>query len=203
MATGAYSIALGSFNIAAGDNSTTLGASNEATGINSTVMGFGNVSKSYVSVSIGQYNDSITSSNKTSWVSTDPLLILGNGLTDVNRSNAAVFYKNGNADINGYTQLGKTSEAAPAIKMKKLTTTTPVAQGGFTLIAHGITPSKILSITALVTVPGGFQIMPNHIQAGFQYTLNVDNANIALGTVAGSSGSILGMPVKILIVYEE
>jgi len=202
-ATGPYSITLGSFNLSAGDNSSSFGVNNEATGNLSMVMGLENVSKSYGSVSIGQFNDSITSSNKTSWVSTDPLLILGNGANSLSRSNAAVFYKNGNADINGYTQLGKTSEAAPAIKMKKLNTTTPAVQGGFTLIAHGIAPSKILSITALVTVPGGFQIMPNHIQAGFQYTLNVDNANIAVGTVAGSSGSILGMPVKILIVYEE
>ena len=86
---------------------------------------------------------------------------------------------------------------------KKLTLNTPNAQGAFSFIAHGVTQSKILSITALVTIPGGYQIIPNHEQAGLKYTLNVDNANIAVGTVAGNSGSILNMPVKILVTYEE
>lgn len=237
-ARGRYSLAIGKSALAGNENSIALGEFAETNALSSMAIGgnsittgdysytFGRglVSKAYGAVAIGRYNDSISSSSNTLDINSNPLLYVGNGNNNTSRSNAMVIYKNGNMDINGsanisananiagaaaitgnidvagYSQFGT---GAPSIKMKKLTATTPVAQGGFALIAHGITPSKILSITALVTVPGGYQIMPNHIQAGFQYTLNVDNANIAVGTVAGSSGSILGMPVKILIVYEE
>lgn len=216
--------AIGDGSVAYAFNSMAIGHNNSATGDYSSSLGTGLVSKAYNSIAIGRYNDSISTSSNTLDLSTNPILYVGNGNNSTNRSNAMVIYKNGNMDINGnvdisgntnmagtatvtgntdiggFTQLGTGS---PSIKMKKLVTTSPAAQGGFTLIAHGLTQSKILSITALITVPGGFQIIPNHIQAGFQYTLNVDNANIAVGAVNGNSGNILSMPVKILIVYEE
>jgi hypothetical protein len=204
----ADSIGLGSF--ASGDEtkatgyvSSATGGSTVASGNFSMAMGRYTVAKAYSSVAMGDYNDFKASSNPTTWVATDPLLILGNGTSFAATSNALVVYKNGNTDISGYTQLGKTTDGSPAIKIKKLTLNTSGSQGVCTFIAHGLTQSKILSISGLATVPGGFQIIPNHIQAGFQYTLNVDNANIAVCTVAGNSGSILNATVKIVIVYEE
>lgn len=218
-----YSIALGEFAEANAFGSMAIGGNSSSTGDYSSTFGRGLVSKAFGSVAIGRYNDSISTSNNNLDINSNPLLYVGNGNNNNSRSNAMVIYKNGNMDINGsvdisanasiagaaaisgnidvagYTQLGT---GAPSIKMKKLTAISPAAQGGFTLVAHGVTASKILSITALITV-AQFQILPNHIQPGFQYTLNVDGNNIAIGAVNGSSGSILGMPVKILIVYEE
>jgi Head domain of trimeric autotransporter adhesin len=204
-AKGDLSTALGFSTSATGEISTAMGSATFALGDNSFAIGNGVIAQSYSSVAMGEYNDFITTSNPTTSVPNDPLLILGNGVGApfIVRSNALVVYKNGNTDINGYTQLGKTTDGSPAIKIKKLTLNTSGSQGVCTFIAHGLTQSKILSISGLATVPGGFQIIPNHIQAGFQYTLNVDNANIAVCTVAGNSGSILNATVKIVIVYEE
>jgi hypothetical protein len=202
-ADGYNSIAFGSSTIADGINSTAMGLSTTASGNYSTTMGLGTVSKSLGSLAIGLFNDSIATSSTTTTVLTDPVFYIGNGVSNISRSNAFVVYKNGNTDISGYTQLGKLTDGAPAIKMKKLTLNTSASQGACTFVAHGLTQSKILSISGLATVAGGFQILPNHLQAGFQYTLNVDNTNIAVCTVAGNSGSILNATVKIVVVYEE
>lgn len=201
-ASGTNSTAMGNATNASGAISTAMGILTQASGNYSTAMGINSNSKPYASLVIGQYNDSIASSSKTSWIPTDPLFILGNGTADNARTNAVIVYKNGNTDINGYTQLGKTSEAAPSIKMKELVVNTSGTQGLSTLVAHGVTASKIISLSALVTV-GNFQILPNHSQTGFQYWCNVDGANIAITTVTGNSGSILNLPVKILITYKE
>ena len=214
IANGVNSIALGQYTRTNGYASTGFGREAIATGTYSmagnyatsasgdVASSFGRftVARSFASLAIGQYNDSIASSNTGSWVTTDPLFILGNGSSTNSRSNALVVYKNGNTDINGYTQLG---EVAPAIKIKKLTVNTPSVQGAFNFVAHGLTQSKIISITGLATIPGGFQIIPGQEQAGYKYTVNSDNGNIAVGTVVGSSGSILNMPVTIVITYEE
>jgi autotransporter adhesin len=202
-ADGQYSTAMGSGTFASGIASTAIGQFTKSIGTATTAMGWGSIAKALSSTAIGSFNDSIITSNPTTWVTTDPLLIIGNGTANNARSNALVVYKNGNTDINGYTQLGKPTEGSPGIKVKKLTLNTSGSQGVCTFVAHGLTQSKILSISGLATVSGGFQIIPNHIQAGFQYTLNVDNANIAVCTVAGSSGSILNATVKIVVVYEE
>lgn len=217
------SIAIGDGSSASAFESTAMGYQSSATGDFSVAIGAGLVSKAIYSMAVGRYNDSIATAQNTLDVSTNPVFYVGNGTGHTNRSNAMVVYKNGNMDINGsvdvaanatiagaaaitgnldvggFSQLGT---GAPSIKMKKLTATSPAAQGGFTFVNHGVTPSKILSITALITV-AQFQILPNHLQTGFQYTLNVDGNNIAIGAVNGNSASILNMPVKILIVYEE
>lgn len=197
---GDFSTAMGQGSKANGLASTAMGASTSAVGSYSTSMGYLTYAKAFGSLSIGQFNDSIITANPINWVPSDPLFYIGNGTADNARHNAIVVYKNGNTDINGYTQLG---EVAPAIKIKKLTVNTPSVQGAFNFVAHGLTQSKIISITGLATIPGGYQIISGQEQAGYKYTLNSDNGNIAVGTVAGSSGSILNMPVTIVITYEE
>ncbi len=203
IASGIASFAAGKRTVASGHWSTAMGEFTQASGQDATALGESTIAKAYGSLSIGTYNNEIATSSQNAWVSSDPIFIIGNGIGPLNRTNAVVTYKNGNTEHNGFTRLGKVSEAAPIIKMKKLTVNTPNAQGLFNFVAHGLNESKILSISALVVVPGGYQLLPNHEQAGFKYTLNMDNANIAVGTVAGNSGNILDMPVKILITYEE
>jgi Head domain of trimeric autotransporter adhesin len=202
-ASGESSFAMGYTTTAFGEGALSSGYDTKAQGNYSTTMGILTKAKAYASIAMGRENDTIAGSNPTLWVNTDPLFILGNGNGTGTLSNALVVYKNGNTDISGYTQLGKPTEGSPAIKVKKITLNTSGSQGVCTFGAHGLTQSKILSISGLATVAGGFQILPNHLQAGFQYTLNVDNANIAVCTVAGSSGSILNATVKIVVVYEE
>lgn len=49
---------------------------------------------------LGSFNSPIAGVNPTSWVATDPLFVIGNGQTDVLRSNAMVIQKNGVININ-------------------------------------------------------------------------------------------------------
>ena len=212
-ASGTYSTAFGSNTNASGGISTAMGLGTTASGDVTTTMGFETIASSYASLSLGRFNDNINTSSFNTWVVTDPLLIIGNGTSNVARSNAFVVYKNGNTDINGYTQLGKSSEGAPAIKQKKIigfNTPFSANPNSFTFVPHGVNASKILSISVLVTAPGGFDILPHSPDAGAIYTVNTDptgggaGPSIAIGVKSAvQSGNVMGRPIKILITYEE
>jgi hypothetical protein len=100
IASGSFSFAKGSYSEAVGYNSTAMGASAKASGRNSTSIGTGTNAKSFSSVCIGQYNDSISTSSSTTWVGSDPALIIGNGASHNARSNAFIIAKNGETAIN-------------------------------------------------------------------------------------------------------
>lgn len=212
-ASGRSSTAMGTGNLAIGHNSTTLGQATEAHGEASLSSGYRTYAKSYASVVLGQYNEKFLASNDSIWVSSDPLLILGNGTTEASRSNAIVVYKNGNADINGYTQLGKSSEGAPAIKQKKITgyfTPTTANPNSFTFIPHGLNSSKILSISVLVNIVGNYDVLPHSPETGSIYLVNTDpiggglGPSIAVGVKSAvQSSSVMGRPIRVLITYEE
>lgn len=99
-ASGYISTAMGYNTEASGSYSTAMGYDTKASGVRSTAIGSNTRASAYGSLSIGQYNDSIISSNKTNWVATDPVFIIGNGLTDIARSNALTILKNGKTGIN-------------------------------------------------------------------------------------------------------
>ena len=86
--TGAYgnfSLSTGLFTIARGNVSTSLGAHT--------------IARAYGSLAIGRYNDSLISSNPTSWIDTDPIFMIGNGSSNIDRKNAMIVLKNGNTGI--------------------------------------------------------------------------------------------------------
>jgi len=94
-ASGISSNALGGFNQATGDYSTSIGSYTEASGVNSTALGTVTLARSFSSVALGMWNDTIAGSSRDSWVPSDPLLTVGNGLGNSSRSNALTVYKNG------------------------------------------------------------------------------------------------------------
>jgi len=217
-ATGTYSVAMGEVTVASGESSTALGTATRATnqystslnygttadGIASTAMGYRSKSRAYASVSIGSFNDTIASSNKNSWIATDPLVYIGNGSDNSHLSNAMVVYKNGNTDINGFTSLGNSSEAAPAIKMKKLTGVSAGAQNTWVNIAHGLTLSKIISVNVILAVPGFVNVPPAYTyNAGYEYQYQVAASNIVVINTNGNSANILNKNFTVLITYEE
>lgn len=204
-ATGNYSFSQGNGTRALGNQSASFGNSSVASGDNSLVAGLSNTSRSYASFTIGRFADSIITSSKNSWVDTDPLLILGNGTATNARNNAAVFYKNGNANISGYTQLGTVADGAPAIKMKKLTTTSSSSQGGVVTVAHGLNRAKILGVHVLLTYAAGVADIPGPYLdvAGYEYNWQVTSTDINIYNKTGNSANILSKPVRILITYEE
>ena len=84
-AIGRYAVAQGSMSIARGDWSVALGVETEA--------------RPYASVALGRYNTVTGSSG--SWISTHPVLVVGNGSNASSRSNCFTLLKNGNLTIAG------------------------------------------------------------------------------------------------------
>ncbi|MES2429822.1 MAG: hypothetical protein V4556_02730 [Bacteroidota bacterium] len=218
LASGSRSTAMGAGAIASSSNSVAIGFNSRATGLSSVAIGgeteaqsFGSIAigqgttaRSYGSFAAGWYNDSIITSDKSSWVLTDPLFYLGNGSSSANCTNALVIYKNGNADINGFTRLGKVSENAPSIKTKMLTGTTAASQGAWADIAHGVTRSKILSVNIIVKVPTFTDMPPSYtFYSGYQYDYHISNSNIVILNSPANSSLILSKAMTVLITYME
>jgi len=99
-AIGINAASFGDHTKAVGDNSIASGIDGRSTGANSVTMGVGTRSRAFASLTIGQYNDSIAISSANTWISTDPVFIIGNGLTDNSRSNALTVLKNARTGIN-------------------------------------------------------------------------------------------------------
>jgi hypothetical protein len=99
-ASGNGNMAFGSFAFADGSvRAIAIGESTRASGNNSTAIGTGTIANAYYSVALGYYNSPINTANATSWVSTDPLLYIGNGQSAGSPSNAMVIQKNGVVNI--------------------------------------------------------------------------------------------------------
>ena len=109
----------------------------------------------------------------------------------------------GDLDVGGFTTLGDDA-GAPVIKMKKLTGTTGALEGADLSIVHGLTLSKIVSVTVLVEASSTFFVPPsytNDAEYGYNYYLTSTGVNIYLSP--GNSGNILNKAVKIIITYEN
>lgn len=104
-ASGKYSSALGEFTLAEGIGAMAWGRSTTASGIYSTALGFNTISRAYGSLMIGQYNQEFSNSSLTTWVATDPVFMIGNGTSNITRSNAFTILKNSKTGINTATPL--------------------------------------------------------------------------------------------------
>jgi hypothetical protein len=114
-ASGWTSTSMGSGTTASGNTSTVMGGGTTASGENSTAMGHGTTASGYASTAmgsnttapssyetvIGRYNTDYTptSPNSWSWSEGDRLFVVGNGSSNVHRSNALTILKNGNTGI--------------------------------------------------------------------------------------------------------
>lgn len=107
-----------------------------------------------------------------------------------------------NLAVDGFTTLGNTS--SPAIKMKKITGTTGAAEGDDITISHGLTLSKIISVSVIVEASSSLHIHPaftNQVEHNYNWYLT--STAIRIWNSPSQSGSILSKPVKILITYEQ
>lgn len=105
VASGIKSTAMGDDTRATGNSATAMGYNTTASGSASIAIGNSTTSRAYASLALGQFNDSIASSSQFSWVATDPLFIIGNGISNVSRNNAITILKNGKMGINTSTPL--------------------------------------------------------------------------------------------------
>lgn len=98
IASGESSTAMGDYAIASEYASTAMGLNTIASGVASTAMGVGTTANSYFLFTIGSYNDTTYSTDKHSWVPTDPLFEVGNG-QEYEGNNALTILKNGTTYI--------------------------------------------------------------------------------------------------------
>jgi hypothetical protein len=226
-AGGEASVALGRYALASGFAALATGANTRANGIRATAMGhltiasgtnsfstgYSTKAKGYCTTVVGMYNDSLLTTDQTAITDTTPLFIVGNGSGYATPGNAMVVYKsgitelNGEADINGdinidgFTKLGSSS---PNIKMKKLTGISASSQNAWVNIAHGLTLSKILSVSIIMTIPSFVNLAPSYTyQPGYEYQYQIAAANIVVINSTANSSNILSKSFTILITYEE
>ena len=95
IALGDYSVSIGTSTIAKGSGAVAMGGTTTASGSGSTSIGLNTIAKPYVSLVIGQYNDTTLCYSQTEMNVLDPILIIGNGLSTDQRSNALTVYKDG------------------------------------------------------------------------------------------------------------
>ena len=98
---GSNAIAIGTSVEALGDGSIGLGNQTSSIGTNSIVIGNTSVALSRDQITLGTWNERDLTGNPTSWVTTDRLLVVGNGTGSMALSNALVMLKNGNTTLNG------------------------------------------------------------------------------------------------------
>jgi|GEM_PF-1559510 len=104
-------------------------------------------------------------------------------------------------EVNGFTKLGSN---APAIKNLKLTGTTASMQGSQIGIAHGLSSSKILSVSVMVEWSAGQWIPASYgASGGYEFDFFVSTTGVQVINKSANSVNILSKPVKILITYEE
>lgn len=200
-ASGFASTAIGGSTTASATNATAMGYNTLANGYASTATGYFTTSKAYASLAIGQYNDTLAGSSTTSWVATDPVLTIGNGAGPSNLGNAMTVYKNGNADLNGYTRLGASADGSPRIKIKKLTTTLNGTANGS--VAHGLTESKILGLQVKVTNQFNSLVFNGNNIANNAFNAFVNAGSVVISPIAGNANDLVNRPATIIITYEE
>lgn len=203
-AMGHNSSAIGHNALTEGQYSTAVGYDVISRGSVSLATGMGTVSRAYASTAMGRFNDTLTTENPDNWNAFDRLFTIGNGTANNARSSALVILKNANTDISGYTRLGAVADGAPRIKVKKLTGTTAASQGANVLIPHGLTLSKILSVSIIVETNATSQHPPNYtITAGHEYEYVLVTSSISITNKNANSANILSKPMRILVTYEE
>jgi hypothetical protein len=112
---------------------------------------------------------------------------------------------NGNVKVSGFTTLGNDA-SAPRIKMKTLTSTTGSTQGGVNSpdMNHGVTASKIISVSVFVDYGFNFFVPPGFVAApGEQYDYQITGSKIETFNHPTNSINILNKPIKVVITYIE
>ena len=96
-ASGSHSAAFGGYTTASGHRSVSFGTRTTASGSHSAAFGYSTTAQPYSSFVIGKHNE--ISGTKTSWITTEPLFVIGNGADASNLNNAVTVLKNGNVGI--------------------------------------------------------------------------------------------------------
>lgn len=119
-ASGKYALSAGWNTNASRDGAVALGYYTFATGSTSFSMGEDTRAPSYGETVFGLYNTIYTPSSEVDWIAADRLFTVGNGISNVSRSNALTILKNGNAGLGTDTPGEKLhlKNASGSVKMR-------------------------------------------------------------------------------------
>jgi hypothetical protein len=109
----------------------------------------------------------------------------------------------GNQHIGGFTSLGGVPSGHPAIKMKVLEGTTAATLGGVVSIPHGLTVSKIVSVTALVSFQGEWMCHSYQHNPNYEFDFIVGNTSVSIANSLTNSAGVLSRPFVATIFYKE
>jgi hypothetical protein len=104
----------------------------------------------------------------------------------------------------GFSKLGGTSSDFPAIKIKRMVSTTSIIDGGLVTITHGLSDTQIVDIRVLVewdSITGGVVHEGYTVYSGYQFNYSTGSGNVYIYNVAGNCSNILNKPIRILITY--
>jgi hypothetical protein len=143
-------------------------------------------------------------SNGTSGAVDYDARILCTGYTGGNAGGTLVL-SSATFEIDSFTALGTRATGHPAIKIKQLTGTTAATEGGVASIAHGLTVSKIVSVTVLVNQSENAFVLSGYSTqfVGHHFSVALSIANIQIINHPTDSENILLKPVKITVIYTE
>jgi hypothetical protein len=109
----------------------------------------------------------------------------------------------GNQYIGGFSSLGGNADHPP-IKIKILEGTTASSQGAFVEVLHGLTASKIISVSTIVFHAPGCGMMPGYdLISGYYFYTYFNQTLFNILNKSGSSSNILSKPFVVTITYTQ
>ena len=182
--TGMWSAAMGSTNEATGIVSTAMGGLNKASGAFSTVAGSSNVANSYAEFVVGHYNDTTGVGSSDSWISSDPLFVIGNGDGFLSRKNAVTVLKNGNTGI-GTKSPQRVLHVSKGLSGASSSASTAAlfednANLAISLITPNVNSSSILFGNPANAVHGGIVYNGTTSPKGFDFRTNLDISRVVI-----------------------
>jgi len=187
---GRQSFAIGNFNRTGADFAQAYGSSNILFGRSSVALGNGLTMPAFRGVSIGSFNSFFQQEGGTIWFDQDPLLVVGNGRDDANRSTAITVLKNGNTGIGKSIPTAKldvlqNAEFTPAIYALS-SPTNPESVGN--AITATITSNFGSAIYAYAPTSGNVAIVDGN--GGYGYIAQVGDGKNGMGTFSTNGVSL-------------
>ncbi len=141
-AEGKYSLAFGSNeNIAHADNSAVIGKDNEAHANASMGFGQGTIARSWGEMAVGVYTTTYTAGSTTAFDAADRVFVVGNGQSEVLRSDAFEIRKSGDAKLFGN------------LTVTNATVTTQVSTASIKVGTSGVVINEVIKRTVNVDLP--------------------------------------------------
>ena len=187
---GRNSFVIGNFNRTGADFAQAYGSSNILFGRSSVALGNGLTMPAFRGVSIGSFNSFFQQLGGTIWFDQDPLLVVGNGRDDANRSTAITVLKNGNTGIGKTIPTAKldvlqNAEFTPAIYALS-SPINPVSIGN--AITATITSDFGSAIYAYAPTSGNVANVDEN--GGYGYIAQVGNGKNGMGTFSTNGISL-------------